>query len=77
MLVATVDYIPDRKYDIIGMVSGNRLVSLFSKTEINKAVDKLVEEAKAMGADAIIGLRPYTTKNGSTCVIGTAIKFKD
>lgn len=50
MLVATVDYIPNRKYEIIGVVTGNRIISVFSKTEVNKAIDKLVEEAKSLGA---------------------------
>ena len=76
MLVATVDYIPNRKYEILGVVTGNR-ISVFSKTEVNKAIDKLVEEAKSLGASGVIGLKPYTTSNGSTCVIGTAIKFLD
>ncbi len=77
MLVATVDYIPNRKYEILGVVTGNRIISVFSKTEVNKAIDKLVEEAKSLGASGVIGLKPYTTSNGSTCVIGTAIKFLD
>lgn len=30
-----------------------------------------------MGADGLIGVRVFTTQNGSTCVVGTAIKFTD
>ena len=77
MFVATVDYIPDRKYKVLGITAGNRIVSILSKTEFNKALDKCIEEAKSMGADGIIGVRVFTTSNGSTCVIGTAIKFLD
>ena len=63
MFVATVDFLPDRKYKVLGITSGNRIVSFLSKTEFNKALEKCIEEARSMGA--------------STCVIGTAIKFLD
>lgn len=77
MLVSTTDFIPDRKYEIIGLVTGVRFMSFLAKTELSKAIDKLIEEAQSMHADAIVGLRPYTTPNGSTGVIGTAVKFID
>ncbi len=77
MFVATVDFLPDRKYKVLGITSGNRIVSFLSKTEFNKALEKCIEEARSMGADGLIGIRVFTTSNGSTCVIGTAIKFLD
>lgn len=76
-LVATVDYIPNRKYEILDVVFGNRIVSIFSKTEASKAVKKMIEDAQQMGADGVIGIRINTSPNGSTTVIGTAIKFID
>lgn len=77
MLVATVDYIPNREYKILGIVTGNRTISIFAKTEAKKAMNKMIDDAKSIGADAIIGVRINTSANGSTFVIGTAIKFMD
>lgn len=75
MIVTTTDLIPDQKYQIIGIVTGVRAMSLLAKTELSKAIGKLVEEAQSMGADAVVAVKPYTTPNGSTGVIGTAVKF--
>lgn len=75
MFTSTTDYIPDRKYEIIGTVTGTRFMSMLSSTEVTKAIAKLIDEAKEMGADGVIGIKPYTTANRSTGVIGTAIKF--
>lgn len=77
MFMATVDYLPDRKYRVLGLVSGARIISILAKTEFKKALDKVVDEAQTLGADGIIGIRVYTSPNGSTSVIGTAIKFLD
>lgn len=77
MFVATVDYLPNRKYEILGIVTGNRIISILSKTEFNKALEKVIDEAKSMGATGVIGIRVYSTPNGSTSVVGTAIKFLD
>lgn len=77
MFIATVEFLPDRKYRVLGLVSGTRFISFLAKTEFHKALEKIVDEARTMGADGIIGLRVYTTANNSTAVIGTAIKFLD
>ena len=77
MFVATVDYLPNRKYKVLGIASGNRIISILSKTEFDKALNKCIDEARDMGGDGLIGVRVFTTSNGSTCVIGTAIKFLD
>ncbi|MGL4950705.1 MAG: heavy metal-binding domain-containing protein [Mycoplasma sp.] len=75
MLLSTTDTIPNKQYEILGVVTGNRIISIMSKTEITKAMEKMKEEARSMGADAVIGIKPYTTANNSTGVIGTAIKY--
>lgn len=75
MILTTTEQIPGKKIEIMGVVLGNRLVSFMSKTEATKALAKIEEEAKGMGADAVVALKPYTTSNGSTCFIGTAVKF--
>lgn len=75
ILVSTVNYIPNRQYQILGIVVGNRAASIFSKTEAQKAIDKMVSDATQMGADGVIGIRINTSAKGSTTVIGTAIKF--
>lgn len=75
MIITTTENIPGRQYEILGIVIGNRTISLLSKTELSKAIDKMSEEASFMGADAVVAVKPYTTANGSTSVIGTAVKF--
>lgn len=66
LLVATVDYIPNRKYKILGVVDGTAFTT-------NRTIKKMISKAEKIEADAIIGLRPY----GTGVIVGTAIKFLD
>ncbi len=75
IVLTTTDTIPGKEYEIIGLVMGNRLTWLTSKGAAGTAISRLEEEAIAMGADAVIGIRPDTTSSGSQCYLGTAIKF--
>ncbi|MGL5438163.1 MAG: heavy metal-binding domain-containing protein [Metamycoplasmataceae bacterium] len=76
MILTTTDIIPGKQYEIIGLVFGNRTISIFNKTQMEKAIKKLEEQATELKADAVIGIRPYTANaTGSTCIIGTAVKF--
>ncbi len=75
ILLSTTDTIPNKKYEIMGLVMGNRLTWLTSKGAASTALSRLEEEAIEMGADAVIGIRPDTTSTGSQCYLGTAIKF--
>ncbi|MDK2819928.1 MAG: selenium-binding protein [Mycoplasmataceae bacterium] len=75
MIVTTTDNIPGKTYEIISFISSNRTMSIFAKTEIDKVKNKLIDEASAMGADAIVGVRIFATPNGGTAMYGTAVKF--
>lgn len=75
MLVVTTENIPGKSYAVLGLVSSNRTMSIFAKTEIAKAEIKLVDEARSMGADAIVCVRIFTTPNAGTAMYGTAVKF--
>ncbi len=75
ILLTTTDHIPDKKYEIIGIVSENRSFSIFAKTEISKVVVKLQDEAEKMGADAVVGIKVFTTSRNGTSLMGTAVKF--
>lgn len=75
MIVTTNENIPGRNYEIISFVCANRTFSVFAKTEINKVKDKLIEEAKQIGADAIVSVRVFSTPTGGTAIYGTAVKF--
>lgn len=75
MIVTTNENIPGRNYEIISFVCANRTFSVFAKTEINKVKDKLIEEAKQIGADAIVSVRVFSTPIGGTAMYGTAVKF--
>lgn len=56
MFTSTTDYIPDRKYEIIGIVTNPNFVTVFSKIiDPTVAIEKLVEEATKMKADGILG----------------------
>jgi len=75
MLIITSENIPGKKYEIIGFVCANRTMSIFAKTEIDKVKNKLINEAEALGADAIIAVKLFSTANSSTAMYGTAVKF--
>lgn len=75
MIVTTTDNIPGKNFEIISFISSNRTMSIFAKTEIDKVKTKLIEEAKLIGADAIVCVRIFSTSNGGTAMYGTAIKF--
>ena len=76
MIVTTTENIPGKTYEIIGSVYSNRTMSFFAKTELAKAEMKMIDEAKQMGADAIVCMRVFTTANNGTGIYGTAVKFK-
>ncbi|MGL4343303.1 MAG: heavy metal-binding domain-containing protein [Metamycoplasmataceae bacterium] len=75
MIITTTENIPGKKYQIIGFINANRTMSIFSKTEIEKAHNKLKENAREIGADAVVSVRIFTTPNGSTSIYGTAVKY--
>ena len=75
IILTTTDTIPNKQYEIIGLVMGNRLTWLTSKGAASTAISRLEEEAIEMGADAVVGIKPDTTATGSQCYIGTAVKF--
>ena len=76
MLVTTTENIPGKSYEVIGTVYSNRTMSFFAKTEIVKAEAKMIDEAKTLGADAIVCVRVFATANGGTGIFGTAVKYK-
>ena len=43
MFTATVEFLPDRKYRVLGLVSGTRFISFLAKTEFHKALEKIVD----------------------------------
>lgn len=103
MLLMTIDVIPGKNYEILGLVKGNMIQSknigrdigqglksivggeLATYTEmLNEsramATKRMVEEAEALGADAIVGLR-YSTSSvaaaaAEVVAYGTAVKYK-
>lgn len=77
MILTTTENIPGRKYEIIGIVIGNGLLSITSKDGSYKALEKLESEALKLGADAVICIKAVTTARGSQSYIGTAVKFID
>ncbi len=70
MFLATVDYIPNRKYKVLGIVIG-------SNVNISEAINSLGIQAKLMEANGIIGFRMHKSDDGSLTIFGTAIKLLD
>lgn len=77
IMLTTTDHIPHRKYEILGLVMGNRLLWWTTKGASRTALERLKEAAIDMGADAVIGIKPDKSFTRSQCYIGTAIKFID
>ena len=102
MFLSTIDNIPNKKYEVLGLVKGEIVQSrhigrdlmagvrnivggeVKSYTDMIResrkvATERMIEEAKSLGADGIIGLRygSSTVVQGASEVIayGTAIKF--
>ena len=104
MVLLTLNYVPGREIDALGMVKGNVVQSknigkdfmagmktlvggeITSYTEmLNEArqiaVKRMVDEAEAMGADAVVNVRygSSSVMQGAAEVIayGTAVKWKE
>jgi molybdopterin-guanine dinucleotide biosynthesis protein A len=80
MIVSTVEDI-GRPYDAIGLVTKSIVVrALDTPCDPKEIAAKLSEEARKMGADAIVGFR-YETRSAAASIVneiayGTAVKFK-
>lgn len=84
-ITSTTDTIQDKKFEIIGVVfSSGSLAKLdetkldresLVKIELDKSILTLIEQAKALKADGVIGIKPYTNSVNLPGAIGTAIKF--
>ena len=102
MLLSTIQIIPGKEYEVIGMVSGASVLSrnigrdfgaglknlvggelkayteLLDQSQVS-AVQRMMEKAQNMGADAIVGIRLTTssiTQGGAEVLAyGTAVKF--
>jgi len=78
MLMATVPTLPGRNYDVVGLVStAERAFS--GNVKVEDRLKDLEEQAKKLGADAVIGIQVATSlASGNqmiTTLLGTAIKF--
>ena len=102
MLLASIDTIPGKNFEVLGIVKGTVVQSkhigrdimaglknivggeIQSYTDmLNEArkiaTDRMIQEAKALGADAIVGMRYCTSAvmEGAAEIVayGTAVKF--
>lgn len=74
-IVSSCDTLPNKKYEIIGLVIGTSLFKMFSKNDASSAIQKMCEEAYDKKADGVIGIKITTASTGSIVAIGTAIKL--
>lgn len=104
MIIVTIDHIPGRNYEVLGVVKGNVVQSKnFGKdfmsamkglvggeiadytemlAEARQIVTgRMVKEAEAMGADAVLNLRYASSsvmQSAAECIAyGTAVRFVD
>ncbi len=104
MIIVTIDHIPGRNYEVLGVVKGNVVQSknfgkdfmsamkglmggeIVAYTEMlaearQIATGRMVKEAEAMGADAVLNLRYASSsvmQSAAECIAyGTAVRFVD
>jgi uncharacterized protein YbjQ (UPF0145 family) len=102
MLLLTIDHIPGRDFEVLGLVKGNVVQSknlgrdfmagmktlvggeIAGYTQMIQearqiATKRMVDEAEALGADAVIGMRYASSsvmQGASECIAyGTAVKY--
>ena len=72
MLLVNIDYIPGKEFEVLGMAKGTVVRQI--------AVKRMVDEAEALGADAVVNIRygSSAVMQGAAEVIayGTAVRFK-
>ncbi|MBR2835117.1 MAG: YbjQ family protein [Coriobacteriales bacterium] len=103
MLVTTIDILPNRSYEVLGIVRGNisftknigrdimasarnlvggevKSYTLMTNEARQSAEDRMVEAARSLGADAVVGVRfaSESVSAGITDVLayGTAVKLR-
>ena len=85
MVLLTLNYVPGREIDALGMVKGNVVQSKNIGKDLlagfkNIATMRMINEAEAMGADAVISMRfaSSSVMDGTAEIIayGTAVRFR-
>ncbi|MCD7919507.1 MAG: hypothetical protein LUG45_05440 [Clostridiales bacterium] len=86
MIVTTCETIPGKELEYIGLVASSSydVPTTISKKQCIKqrqaAMKELTEDitysATAVGADAVVGIRPISQAPSNITLVGTAVKFK-
>ena len=83
MLLLNIDYIPGKEFEALGIVKGTVVQSKnFGKDFMARqiAVKRMVDEAEALGADAVVNIRygSSSVMQGAAEVIayGTAVRYR-
>ncbi|MCL2398191.1 MAG: YbjQ family protein [Defluviitaleaceae bacterium] len=80
MLLVTAEHIPGKTLKYLGLVSCYKVPlnpgTIVSSKTIDKAKKLIVEDATALGADAIISIR-WIFNGNQVFVYGTAVKYED
>ena len=80
MLIVTINEVPGKKLEALGVVRGSTVQSRNLGTEARQiATGRMVKNAEELGADAVVGMRyaSASVMQGAAEVIayGTAVKF--
>ena len=72
MLIVTIDQIPGKNYEVLGIV---RVMAKGFAGQYNNAFRALETEAENMDADAVVGFRYGQDASGNSIAYGTAVRF--
>jgi uncharacterized protein YbjQ (UPF0145 family) len=76
LIVTTSDSVPGRRVaEVLGVVSGSGKALGSNYLARKKAIQKMVEEADCLGADAVVGVH-YRSKLFEWTAEGTAVKLE-
>ena len=77
MILVNTDYITGKEFEMLGLVKGSTIQSKMEAR--NLATQRMVKEAEAVGADAVVNIRYVSASvmQGAAEVLayGTAVKF--
>ena len=74
MILVNIDYIPGKKFEVLGLVKGYSSAFGAMMKRYGEATTTLEAEAEKLGADAVVNIR-YAPIESVAFVSGTAVKF--
>lgn len=77
MVIVTTQNIDNREQQTLGLVTVSSYLSNNISTDIQNSLNKLMEQAIIIGANAIVGFHVVTLGVNGFALFGTAVKILD